>query len=115
MAEARLSVRVDEEIKKRAENVFHALGLTLSTGINLYLNQVAAQRGIPFSLTQVQSENRKEIEIRKQAEELKVQMAVDSKIKGMLERGVPVALYDDQQKRPYLEYPDGRREYALDE
>jgi len=30
-------------------------------------------------------------------------------------RGVPVALYDNLLKRPYLEYPDGQREYDIDE
>ena len=113
MPEARLSVRVDEDIKKRAENVFHELGLTMSAGINLYLNQVAVQRGIPFPLTQAHQGNHGEMEIRSQIEELRAQMAVGSKIKGMQERGVPVALYDAEQKRPYLEYPDGRRVYDL--
>ena len=55
-----------------------------------------------------------EMEIRGQMEEMKAQIAVDLNIKGMRERGVPVALYDDRQNRPYLEYPDGRRVYDID-
>lgn len=27
-------------------------------------------------------------------------------------KGLPVARYDDETKRAYLEYPDGRREYV---
>ena len=27
-------------------------------------------------------------------------------------KGLPVARYDDELKRPYIEYPDGRREYV---
>ena len=27
-------------------------------------------------------------------------------------KGLPVARYDDESKRAYLEYPDGRREYV---
>lgn len=27
-------------------------------------------------------------------------------------KGVPIARYDYEKKAPYLEYPDGRREYA---
>ncbi len=27
-------------------------------------------------------------------------------------KGLPVARYDDDTKRAYLEYPDGRREYV---
>ena len=114
MPETRLSVRVDEDVKSRAEKVFHELGLTMSAGIVLYLNQVVDQRGIPFPL-QAGRGRPTEMELRKQVEELKAQMAVGSKIKGMRGRGVPVALYDDQQKRPYLEYPGGQRVYDLGE
>jgi len=115
MSEARLSVRVNKDVKRRAENVFRELGLTMSAGINLYLNQVALQKGIPFFLTQIPREKLSGLEKRKQTEELKAQMTVDSKIKGMLERGVPVALYDDLLNRPYMEYPNGQRAYDIDE
>jgi hypothetical protein len=27
-------------------------------------------------------------------------------------KGLPIAKYDYEKKAPYLEYPDGRREYA---
>lgn len=27
-------------------------------------------------------------------------------------KGLPVAKYDHEKKLPYIEYPDGRREYA---
>jgi len=113
MPEARLSVRVDENIKRRAEKVFHDLGLTLSSGISLYLSQVATQNGIPFPLTQNQQGWCSSIDLIKQIEELKAQMAVESKIKEMLRHGVAVALFDEQLNRPYLQYPDGRREYDI--
>ena len=115
MPEARLSVRVDEDIKRRAENVFNELGLTMSAGINLYLNQVVLQQSIPFLLTQIPQEKKSDFELRKEIEELKAQLVVENKTRGMLERGVPVALYDDLLKRPYLEYPDGRRVYDINE
>ena len=103
MTEARLSVRVNEDVKRRAEDVFHELGLTMSAGINLYLSQVALQRSVPFLLTQIPQEKQSDFELRKQIEELKAQMAVYKKIQDMLECGVPVAQFDDQQKRPYQE------------
>ena len=115
MPEARLSVRVDKDVKQRAENVFRELGLTMSTGINLYLKQVALQQSIPFLLTNIPQEKQSVFEMRKQTEELKAQMTVNSKVQDMLERGVPVALYDDLQKRPYMEYPNGRKGYDIDE
>ena len=117
MQEARLSVRVDEDVKRRAQNVFRELGLTMSAGINLYLTQVALQRSVPFFLTQIPQEVPGNTELRKQAEELKAQKAISSKIQVMRDSGAPVALYDDQLKRPYLEYPDGQRdiEHLLEE
>lgn len=113
MQEARLSVRVDEEIKKRAESVFHALGLNMSTGISIYLNQVALQNGIPFPLTQLptKKENENELNQQKQLEELRAQVVVELKLAAMQSRGTPIALYDDVKKQPYLLYPDGRQAY----
>ena len=29
-------------------------------------------------------------------------------------KGVPIARYDKEKKKPYLEYPDGRIEYAVE-
>ena len=103
MAESRLSVRVDNATKKQAEEVFSALGMTLSTGINIYLTQVARSRAIPFAL-----------ELGSAPLERRMQEAVQAKINSANEAGLPVALYDEVQKRPFLEYPDGRREYVIE-
>ncbi len=35
---------------------------------------------------------------------------IDNEIKKI--KGVPIAKFDKEKKQPYLEYPDGRREYA---
>ena len=113
MPEARLSVRVDEDIKRRAESIFRDLGLTMSAGINLYLSQVALQEGIPFLLRKVPQKKQLDTDMHKQIEELKAQIAVYSKLKSMLERGIPVALYDDLLQRPYIEYPDGQKVYEI--
>jgi addiction module RelB/DinJ family antitoxin len=51
MATVNYSLRVDEEDKQRAEQVFRPLGMTLSTGINIYLKAVGRQQKIPFELT----------------------------------------------------------------
>jgi len=114
MHESRLSVRVDEGVKKRAESVFRDLGLTMSTGINLYLNQVAIHKGIPFALTQItqdQQDQSGELNQKKHTEQLRAQIVVELKQKAMQSRGLPIALYDDEKKLPYMLYPDGRRSY----
>ena len=50
MATVNYSLRVDESDKQRAEQVFRALGMTFSTGINIYIKTVGRQQRIPFNL-----------------------------------------------------------------
>lgn len=40
----------------------------------------------------------------------KESIRIDDEIRKI--KGLPVAKYDDITKTPYLEYPDGRREYV---
>ena len=40
----------------------------------------------------------------------KESIRIDDEIRKI--KGLPVARYDDNLKKPYLEYPDGRREYV---
>ena len=103
MAETRLNVRVDNSTKKQAEAVFAALGINMSAGINIFLAQVARSRAIPFAL-----------ELNGDPIERRMQEAVNAKISTVKSSGSPVALYDDLQNRPFLEYPDGRRVYDID-
>jgi len=45
-----LQLRIDPGLKNEAIKIFGALGLDLSTGIKIYLNQVVKHNGIPFAL-----------------------------------------------------------------
>ena len=103
MTETRLNVRVDSATKKQAEAVFAALGMNMSTGINIFLAQVARSRAIPFAL-----------ELSGDSIERRMRGAVNAKVSAVKSSGSPVALYDDLQNRPFLEYPDGRRVYDID-
>jgi addiction module RelB/DinJ family antitoxin len=51
MATINYTLRIDEVDKQKAEQVFKALGMTFSTGINVYIKTVGRQQGIPFALT----------------------------------------------------------------
>ena len=102
MAETRLNVRVDIAIKKQAEAIFTALGMNMSTGINIFLAQVARTRAIPFAL-----------ELDGDPIAHRMREAANARISAAKLSGSPVALYDDVQKRPFLEYPDGRRVYDI--
>jgi addiction module RelB/DinJ family antitoxin len=103
MTETRLSVRVDGTTKRNAEAVFSALGMNLTTGINIFLTRVAQSRSIPFAL-----------ELDSDPQDILMRGTVKAKLNKTLENGAPIALYDAEQERPYLEYPDGRRVYELD-
>ena len=48
---AQISLRVDDEVKRRAEQTFDDIGLSMSTAINIFLKKVARERRIPFELT----------------------------------------------------------------
>ena len=103
MNETRLNVRVDNTVKKQAEAVFTALGMNMSTGINIFLAQVARTRAIPFTL-----------ELNGDPLERRMREAVSAKISAVKSSVSPVALYDDLKNRPFLEYPDGRKVYDID-
>ena len=45
-----LNVRVDEDVKRRAEMICQELGLNLSTAVNVFLRQSVRAGGIPFEL-----------------------------------------------------------------
>ena len=44
-------MRVDPEVKKRAEEVLSQIGMPMSTAIDIYLKQIAMIGGIPFAVT----------------------------------------------------------------
>lgn len=48
---ATLNLRVNPNVKKRAEDVLSRLGIPMSTAIDMYLNQISMTGGIPFPLT----------------------------------------------------------------
>ncbi len=43
-----IQVRVPKKTKRAAQKVFADLGIDMSSGVNLYLNQVVKTKGIPF-------------------------------------------------------------------
>ncbi|GHU37248.1 hypothetical protein FACS1894105_09000 [Clostridia bacterium] len=48
-------------------------------------------------------------------QDMLMQKAIKAQLSKSLKNGVPIALYDAEQNRPYLEYPDGRRVYEIGE
>ena len=48
---AQLSMRIDDDVKKRAEYACEALGMTMTTAINLYLVKLGNEMRIPFEVS----------------------------------------------------------------
>lgn len=69
MATTNLNVRVDENLKKSAEELFNELGMNMSTAINIYLKQAVRKQAIPFELKAPNAETLEAIEEVKQMKE----------------------------------------------
>ena len=48
---ATVTVRMEPEIKEKAEKIMEELGLPVSVVINMFYRQIIAKNGIPFALT----------------------------------------------------------------
>ena len=55
-----INVRIDKKTKECAQKTLEAMGLDLSSGIKMFLNQVITEKGIPFT----PSKNAKKIRAR---------------------------------------------------
>jgi DNA-damage-inducible protein J len=49
-ANANINIRVDSDVKIQAQEVFSALGLDMTSAINIFLRQAIRKNGIPFEL-----------------------------------------------------------------
>ena len=45
-----LNIRVDEELKRKADAIFNELGLNMSSAMNIFLRYCVRYGGIPFDL-----------------------------------------------------------------
>lgn len=48
---AQISLRVDDDVKRKAERTFNDIGLSMSTAINIFLRTVVRENRIPFELS----------------------------------------------------------------
>ena len=48
---AHINMRVDGEIKDKAQELFASLGMDMTTAINIFLRQAIRKNGIPFEIT----------------------------------------------------------------
>lgn len=74
-----LNIRVNPDVKKRAEEVLSQLGIPMSTAIDIYLKQISLTGGIPFAVT-----------LPKAPSELNTDLMTTDEIRTLLQEG-----YDD--------------------
>ncbi|MFA6251760.1 MAG: type II toxin-antitoxin system RelB/DinJ family antitoxin [Candidatus Paceibacterota bacterium] len=46
-----LNIRIEENIKAKANKTLSSLGLDMSTAVKMFLNQVITENGLPFTPT----------------------------------------------------------------
>lgn len=53
MSHVSMNIRMDSDIKKRAQKLFSNLGLDMTTAINIFLRQAILHDGLPFPVQNV--------------------------------------------------------------
>jgi DNA-damage-inducible protein J len=48
---AQVNIRIDDELKARADDIFEELGLNMTTAFTMFVRQTIRQGGIPFEIT----------------------------------------------------------------
>jgi len=46
-----INIRTEKKVRDEAKKVFEKMGLSTSAGINIFLNQVVMEKGLPFTPT----------------------------------------------------------------
>ncbi|MBR4400851.1 MAG: type II toxin-antitoxin system RelB/DinJ family antitoxin [Synergistes sp.] len=64
------SVRMDADVKKESELIYNALGVNLTTAINVFLRKSIAAGGFPFDVRIEEQPNRETIEAMLEAERI---------------------------------------------
>ena len=58
MATVNLSIRIDANTKREAEELFDNLGMNISTAFNIFVKQSLRVRGIPFRISESSAEEK---------------------------------------------------------
>jgi len=48
---AQVNIRIDDDLKNRADNIFKELGINMTTAFTMFIRQTIRQGGIPFEIT----------------------------------------------------------------
>jgi len=48
---AQVNIRIDDDLKEKADSLFDELGLNMTTAFNMFIKTAIRQQGIPFDLS----------------------------------------------------------------
>lgn len=51
MSNANVTIRMDEDLKREADQLFSDLGMSFTTAVNIFTKQAVRERRIPFDIT----------------------------------------------------------------
>ena len=104
--DVRVTIRVDRDLKEQADILFSNLGMNMTTALTVFLRKAIAEEAIPFQISAKKADFAP-ADITKAFE-----FAVKDEVARLQQRNLPVARYDVNSKRAYLEQADGTREYV---
>jgi len=70
-----ISIRMDAELKKQAEQLFAELGMNMTTAFNIFLRQAVRQQRIPFDIA-LDTPNADTLEALAEVQRMKKDLAV---------------------------------------
>jgi addiction module RelB/DinJ family antitoxin len=104
-----VTVRVDKDLKKNADALFERLGLDMSAVFNMFLQKAVSEDVIPFVVSTKRTDFGREFSADHVTNAFNTTVQNDIKVKQ--QKGLPIAKYDIDKKRAYLEFADGTKEY----
>jgi len=107
--DVRVTMRVNKELKEQAEILFDRLGMNMTTAFNVFLRKAVDEAAIPFPVSTRAAGFGTSYSPADITGAFKV--AVQDNIVESRQKGLPVAKYDPDQRKAYLEIADGTREY----
>jgi len=107
--DVRVTIRVDRELKERAEVLFERMGMNMSTALNVFLRKTVDESAIPFTISVKNAGFVNGYPVNDITESFTA--IVHNDITENKKKGFPVARYDEEKKQAYLETADGTREY----
>ncbi|MCL1878664.1 MAG: type II toxin-antitoxin system RelB/DinJ family antitoxin [Defluviitaleaceae bacterium] len=106
--DVRVTVRVDKNLKENADFLFERLGLNMSVAFNMFLRKAVNENAIPFPVSAAGTGFGAGLSAND------ITSAFNTAVQGNIRtnHGFPIAKYDTVEKKAYLEFADGKREYV---